>query len=55
MVQITFEAEEGTFLMSDFDMRCRVLASDYLAMNEIEWDAFYDKSPLPVQKDVEAT
>ncbi len=53
MVQITFEAEENKFLLSDFDLWCRVLASDYLATSEAEWDAYYADHPHTTQKDVE--
>lgn len=55
MVQITFEAEKTEFLLSDFDLWCRILAGDFLARSEAEWDAFYAENPHPTQKDVEAS
>lgn len=53
MVQITFEAEESAFLLSDFDSWHCVLNNSYLANNEAEWNAFYDKFPHPAQHEVE--
>lgn len=53
MVQITFEADPATFLLSDFDAWHIVLAKQYLAYNEAEWDLFYENNPNPSQTDVE--
>ena len=41
MVQITFEADTKDFLLSDFDSWHIVLANQYLADNEQDWDDFY--------------
>ena len=53
LVQITFEAEPDLFLLSDFDAWHIVLANQYLANNEAEWDKFYEVNPHPDQADVE--
>ena len=53
MVQITFEAEPASFLLSDFDAWHIVLANQYLADNEAEWDKFYENNHKPGQADVE--
>lgn len=53
MVQITFEAEENEFLLSDFDLWIPVLAMDYVATNETDWNAFHDQIGRRTQKDVE--
>ena len=53
MVQITFEAEPASFLLSDFDAWHIVLANQYLADNEAEWDKFYENYHKPSQADVE--
>lgn len=42
MVQITFEAEENTFLLSDFDDWHFVLCDNYIPDDENDWDSFYD-------------
>lgn len=55
MVQITFEADPTFFLLSDFDAWHTVLAKQYLADNESEWDNFYESNPNPDQKDVQAS
>lgn len=52
MVQITFEADPDSFLLSDFDAWHIVLANQYLADNEAEWDRFYGNNPTPCQADV---
>lgn len=52
LVQITFEAETNSFLLSDFDAWHIVLANQYLANNEAEWDKFYEVNPHPDQADV---
>ena len=52
LVQITFEAEPGSFLLSDFDMWHNVLAGQYVADNEADWDNFYTQYPQPRQEDV---
>lgn len=41
MVQITFEADTKDFLLSDFDDWHIILANQYLADNEQDWDDFY--------------
>lgn len=53
MVQITFEADPASFLLSDFDSWHIVLANQFLADNEAEWDKFYENNPKPSQADVE--
>ena len=53
MVQITFEADPASFLLSDFDAWHIVLANQFLADNEAEWDKFYENTPKPSQADVE--
>ena len=53
LVQITFEADSNSFLLSDFDAWHIVLANQYLANNEAEWDKFYEVNPHPDQADVE--
>lgn len=53
LVQITFEAEPDSFLLSDFDMWHIVLAGQYAANSEAEWDRFYEINPHPTQHDVE--
>ena len=53
LVQITFEADPKSFLLSDFDAWHIVLANRYLANNEAEWDKFYEDNPRPCQIDVE--
>lgn len=53
LVQITFEAEPSTFLLSDFDMWHIVLANQYVARSEEEWDLFYNSYPKAKQEDVE--
>lgn len=53
MVQIEFEADPASFLLSDFDAWHIVLAKQYLAENEAEWDAFYEVNPQATQADVE--
>ena len=53
LVQITFEADPDSFLLSDFDMWHIVLANQYVANNEAEWDTFYEVNPHPDQTDVE--
>ena len=53
LVHITFEAEPDFFLLSDFDMWHIVLANQYVARNEAEWDMFYENNPHPDQADVE--
>ncbi len=55
MVQITFEADPASFMLSDFDAWHTVLAKQYLADNESEWDNFYESNPNPDQKDVQAS
>ena len=41
MVQITFEADTKDFLLSDFDDWHIILAKNYIADNEQDWDDFY--------------
>lgn len=41
MVQITFEADNKDFLLSDFDDWHSVLNNCYIADNEKDWDDFY--------------
>lgn len=53
LVQITFEADDDTFLLSDFDAWHNVLANQYVANDEVEWDRFYEEKPQPKQIDVE--
>lgn len=53
LVQITFEADPDSFLLSDFDMWHIVLAKQYAANSEAEWDRFYEANPHPTQSDVE--
>lgn len=53
LVQITFEADAGNFLLSDFDAWHNVLANQYVANDEVEWDRFYEHNPHPEQCDVE--
>lgn len=53
LVQITFEADPNSFLLSDFDAWHIVLANQYLANNEAEWDKFYEANPRPGQAAVE--
>lgn len=53
LVQITFEADPSTFLLSDFDMWHIVLANQYVARSEEEWDLFYNSYPYAKQEDVE--
>lgn len=53
MVQIEFEAEVGTFLLSDFDSWHAVLSNRYLANDEDEWDQFYALHPNPKQEDMQ--
>ncbi len=53
LVQITFEADDDIFLLSDFDAWHNVLANQYVANDEIEWDRFYEEKPQPKQIDVE--
>lgn len=53
MVQITFEAEENSFVLSDFDSWHCVLNSSFLANNEAEWNDFYDRIPNPARHEIE--
>ena len=53
LVQITFEADPTSFLLSDFDMWHIVLENQYVARSEAEWDKFYEDKPHPAQTDVE--
>lgn len=53
LVQITFEADPSSFLLSDFDMWHIVLANQYVARSEVEWDQFYSSNPNTTQADVE--
>lgn len=53
LVQITFEADEDTFLLSDFDAWHSVLMKQYVAHDEAEWNCFYEQHPHPQQHDVE--
>lgn len=53
LVQITFEADPGAFLLSDFDTWHIVLAKQFAANSEAEWDRFYEANPHPTQSDVE--
>lgn len=55
MVQITFEAEEREFLLSDFDSWHCILNNNYLANSEAEWDDFYNKIPHPAQREIESS
>lgn len=53
MVQITFEADLASFLLSDFDSWHNVLAKQYVVENEADWDSFYNMNSNPTQADVE--
>ena len=53
LVQITFEADEDTFLLSDFDAWHSVLMKQYVAHDETEWNRFYNQHAHPQQCDVE--
>lgn len=53
LVQITFEADEDTFLLSDFDAWHSVLMKQYVAHDEAEWNRFYNQHAHPQQCDVE--
>ena len=55
LVQITFEVEEDSFLLSDFDKWHNVLSCQYVAESEADWDAFYEKFSDPKQSDVESS
>lgn len=55
LVQITFEVEADSFLLSDFDLWHIVLAKQYAADSEAEWDRFYEANPHPTQSDVESS
>ena len=55
LVQITFEVEEDSFLLSDFDEWNNVLSCQYVSESELDWDAFYERIPFPQQADVEAS
>ena len=52
LVQITFEADADSFLLSDFDEWHNVLANQYVAIDEADWDWFYGQTPHPQQCDV---
>lgn len=53
MVQITFEADESEFMLSDFDSWHCVLNNSFLANNEAEWNDFCDRTPNPVRYEIE--
>lgn len=53
MVQITFEAEESEFLLSDFDSWNCGLGRGFLVCNEDELNDFYDNNPNPTQQEIE--
>lgn len=53
LVQITFEADIDSFLLSDFDAWHNVLAKQYVANDEIDWNRFYMQHPHPKQCDLE--
>jgi hypothetical protein len=53
LVQITFEIEERSFLLSDFDDWHNVLSCQYVAETEDDWNRFYKELPSPEQADVE--
>ena len=53
LVQITFEADIDSFLLSDFDAWHNVLANQYVANNENDWNRFYKQHPHPKRCDVE--
>ena len=53
LVQITFEVDVDSFLLSDFDAWHNVLANQYVANDEADWDRFYEHNPHPEQCDVE--
>lgn len=53
LVQITFEAEENEFLLSDFDDWHCVLNDSYLANNEAELDNFHKQFPQPTRHEIE--
>ena len=55
LVQITFEVEEDSFLLSDFDKWHNVLSCQYVAESEADWDAFYEKFSDSKQSDVESS
>ena len=52
LVQITFEADPETFLLSDFDEWHSVLMDQYCAVDATDWDVFYLKYPHPKRTDV---
>ena len=52
LVQITFEADADSFLLSDFDAWHNVLANQYVANDEADWDRFYGQTSLPKQRDI---
>jgi hypothetical protein len=53
MVQIAFEADSDSFLQSDFDKWHNVLAKQYVARDEADWDRFYESNSCPEQALVE--
>ena len=53
LVQITFEADVGSYLLSDFDSWHIVLANQYVADNEADWDLFNNREPAPEHHEVE--
>lgn len=55
LVQITFEAEESDFLLSDFDNWNIVLNGQYVADSEQDWDQFYSTEKGNAQKEIVAS
>lgn len=55
LVQITFEADVNTCLLSDFEKWHTVLMNQYVANDENEWERFYEQNPYPKQGDVESS
>lgn len=55
LVQIEFEIDTKDFLLSDFDVWHDILAKQYIAYTQEEWDRFYETHPRPAQADVEHT
>ena len=53
LVQITFEVDEDSFLLSDFDEWNNVLSNQYVANDEADLACFYEQNSHPKQRDVE--
>ena len=55
MVQIEFEADTKSFLLSDFDTWHIVLANQFVSNSEYEWDLFYKQTLKPHQEDIQSS